>query len=100
MVDCTFFPSGMTEMYDSNTPLSYVQAEELNFETNCSTGEDVKVWNMNIPWTESPAGFIINDLDFNFFGSTGFTGTKEYLGYNSDSGQTDSDSTYYYNSFQ
>jgi len=33
------------------------------------------------------------------FGSTGYTGTKEYLGYNSDTGQTDTDSTYYYNSF-
>ena len=94
-----FFPSGMTEMYDSNTPLSYIQNQELNFETNCSTGEDVKIWNMNTPWTESPAGFTIDDLDFNNFGSKGYVGTKEYLGYNSDSGQTDTDSTYYYNSF-
>jgi len=94
-----FFPSEMTEIYDSNTPLSYIQAQDLNFETNCTTGEDVKIWNMNIPWTESPAGFTINDLGFSYFGSTGYTGTKEYLGYHSDSGQTDSDSTYYYNSF-
>ena len=94
-----FFPSGMTVMYDYNTPLSYAQIEELNFETNCSTGQDVKIWNMNIPWTESPAGYTVNDLDYNFFGSTGYTGTKEYLGYNSNTGQTDTDSTYYYNSY-
>lgn len=94
-----FFPSGMTPMYDSNTPLSYVQAQELNFETTCSTGEDVKIWNMNIPWTESPAGFTVNDLGYNYFGSTGYTGTKEYLGYNSNTGQTDTDTTYYYNSY-
>ena len=94
-----FFPSGMTEMYDYNTPLSYIDAQELNFETNCTTGEDVEIWNMNIPWTESPAGFTVNDKGYNYFGSTGYTGTKEYLGYNSNNGQTDTDSTYYYNSF-
>ena len=94
-----FYPSSMVPMYDSSTPLSYLDAQDLNFESNCTNGEDVKIWNMNIPWTESPAGFTVNDLDFNFFGSTGYTGTKEYLGYNSDSGQVDTDSTYYYNSF-
>jgi hypothetical protein len=94
-----FFPSGMTAMYDSNTPLSYAQIEELNFETNCSTGQDVKIWNMNIPWTESPAGYTVDDLDYNYFMSSGYTGTKEYLGYNSNNGQTDTDSTYYYNSY-
>ena len=96
---CHFFPSGMTPVYDSNTPLSYLQNQELSFETNCSTGEDVKIWNMNIPWTESPAGFTVNDKGYESFGSTGYTGTKEYLGYNSDTGQTDTSSTYYYNSF-
>jgi len=94
-----FLPSSMEPMYDSNTPLSYLQAQELSFETNCSTGQDVKIWNMNIPWTESPAGFTVNDRGYNFFGSTGYTGTKEYLGYNSNTGQTDTSSTFYYNSF-
>lgn len=96
---CHFFPSGMTPMYDSNTPLSYLQNQELSFETNCSTGQDVKIWNMNIPWTESPAGFTVNDKGYTYFGSTGYTGTKEYLGYNSNTGQTDTSSTFYYNSF-
>ncbi len=96
---CHFFPSGMTPMYDSNTPLSYLQNQELSFETNCSTGHDVKIWNMNIPWTESPAGFTVNDKGYTYFGSTGYTGTKEYLGYNSNTGQTDTSSTFYYNSF-
>lgn len=96
---CHFFSSGMTEMYDSNTPLSYLQAQELNFETNCTTGSDVKIWNMSIPWTESPAGFTVNDRGYSDFGSTGYIGTKEYLGYNSNNGQTDTSSTYYYNSF-
>jgi hypothetical protein len=55
---------------------------------------------MNIPWTESPAGiFNTVNQDFNQFASTGYTGSKEYLGYYSDSGQTDTDSVYFYNSF-
>ena len=54
---------------------------------------------MNIPWTESPAGYTVDDLDYNYFMSSGYTGTKEYLGYNSNNGQTDTDSTYYYNSY-
>ena len=94
-----FFPSGMTVMYDTDLPLSYDEIEALNFDSNCvTTGNDVQVWNMNIPWTESPAGYTINDKGYNFFGSTGYTGSKEYFGYNSNEGQYDTDSTYYYNS--
>mgnify|MGYP003632767196 FL=1 len=94
-----FFPSSMTEIYDENLPLSYDEIEALNFDTNCILGStEVKVWNMNIPWTESPAGFTVNDKGFSYFGSTGYTGSKEYFGYNSDSGQVDTDPTYYYNS--
>ena len=96
-----FYPSGMTEIYDFYTPEFYWSADTINFESNCDIASMyVKVWNMNIPWTESPAGLFNNlNQDFNYFGSTGYTGTKEYLGYNSDTGQTDTDSTYYYNSF-
>ena len=97
---CIFYPSGMTEIYDVYTPSYNWSQDAFDFESNCDISEsDVKVWNMNSPWTESPAG--LNEAthqDYNYFGSTGYTGTKEYLGYNSDEGQTDSDSTYYYNS--
>jgi hypothetical protein len=96
-----FYPSGMTVIYDSFTPEPYWNPNVFNFETNCDVSQkDVKVWNMNIPWTESPAGiFNTVNQDFNYFQSTGYTGSKEYLGYYSDSGQTDTDSVYFYNSF-
>jgi hypothetical protein len=55
---------------------------------------------MNIPWTESPAGVFSNsNQDYNFYKSTGYTGSKEYFGYHTNDAQVDTDSTYYYNSF-
>ena len=96
-----FYPSGMTEIYDTYTPEFYWNQDAINFESNCDISNYfVKVWNMNIPWTENPAGLFTNvKQGYDQFGSTGYTGTKEYLGYNSNTGQTDTDSTYYYNSF-
>jgi len=96
-----FYPSGMTVIYDSFTPQPYWATDVFNFETNCDLSQsDVKVWNMNIPWTESPAGLFNSTYqDFNYYKSTGYTGTKEYLGYNTNEGQKDTDSVYFYNSF-
>ena len=96
-----FYPSGMTVLYDTETPEPYWENDVINFETNCDVSQrDVLVWNMNIPWTESPAGLFSNAYqDYNYFKSTGYTGSKEYFGYNSNTGQNDTDSTYYYNSF-
>jgi hypothetical protein len=96
-----FYPSGMTVIYDSFTPQPYWATDVFNFETNCDLSQsDVKIWNMNIPWTESPAGLFNSTYqDFNFYKSTGYTGTKEYLGYNTNEGQKDTDSVYFYNSF-
>lgn len=96
-----FYPSGMTVIYDTETPEPYWENDVINFETNCDVSQrDVLVWNMNIPWTESPAGLFSNAYqDYNYFKSTGYTGSKEYFGYNSNTGQNDTDSTYYYNSF-
>jgi hypothetical protein len=96
-----FYPSGMTVMYDTFTPQPFWANDVFNFETNCDVSQrNVYVWNMNIPWTESPAGLFSNTYqDYNKFKSTGYTNTKEYLGYNSQKGQLDTDSVYYYNSF-
>ncbi len=95
------YPSGMTVMYDTFTPQPFWATDVFNFETNCDVSQrNVYIWNMNIPWTESPAGlFSTTYQDFNQFKSTGYTNTKEYLGYNSETGQLDTDSVYYYNSF-
>ena len=96
-----FYPSGMTALYDSFTPEPYWDTDAFNFESNCDIAQsDVKVWNMNNPWTESPAGtFSTVNQDFNLYPSTAYTGSKEYFGYNENNGQTDTDSVYYYNSF-
>jgi len=96
-----FYPSGMTVMYDTFTPEPFWANDVINFETNCDVSQrNVYIWNMNIPWTESPAGLFSNTYqDYNQFKSTGYTNTKEYLGYNSQEGQLDTDSVYYYNSF-
>ena len=95
-----FYPSGMTELYDSVTPQLYWATNVFNYETNCDVSQsDVKVWNMNIPWTESPAGVFSNQvLDYNYYKSTGYTGSKEYFGYNSNGGQVDTGSVYFTNS--
>jgi hypothetical protein len=55
---------------------------------------------MNIPWSESPAGLFNNTyIDYTQYGSVTYIGTKEYLGYQEPSGQTDTSETFYYNSF-
>jgi len=96
-----FYPSGMTEIYDSTTPSYYWQSDAIDFESNCDiSNTDVKIWNMNIPWTETPAGIASATYqDYTTYSSKSYIGTKEYLGYNSNTGQTDTSSTYYYNSF-
>ena len=95
-----FYPSGMTALYDSVTPQIYWATNVFNYETNCDVSQsDVKVWNMNIPWTESPAGvFPLSYQDYNFYKSTGYTGSKEYFGYTSNDGQVDTGSVYFTNS--
>ena len=82
-----FYPSGMTVIYDSVTPEPYWATNVFNFETNCDVSQsDVKVWNMNIPWTESPAGVFNNtNQDFNLYSGRTYVGTKEYLGYKTNS---------------
>jgi len=105
MLDCfarvLIYPSNMTQLYDSITPRQHWCDDVINFESVCDIDEfDVKIWNMNIPWTESPAGlFSTLYKDYTQFGSINYIGSKEYFGYNSSSGQTDSSSVYYYNSF-
>jgi hypothetical protein len=98
----------MTSLYDSVTPTQHWNTDVIDFESICDTDQfDVKVWNMNIPWSENPAGLIDTiSQDYKTFGSKSYLGTKEYLGYMSSQGQTFvdmnkniEDSTYYYNSF-
>jgi hypothetical protein len=95
------YPSGMTEIYDSVTPSIHWNNDVINFESVCYNDQfNVKVWNMNIPWSESPAGLDSSTSnDYTKFGSVNYLGSKEYLGYASSSGQTDTSFSFYLNSF-
>jgi len=95
------YPSGMTEIYDSVTPSLHWNNDVINFESVCYNDQfNVKVWNMNIPWSESPAGLDSSTSnDYTKFGSVNYLGSKEYLGYANSSGQTDTSFTFYINSF-
>lgn len=96
------YPSGMTVLYDFVTPAPYWQTDTLNFESPCdvSNRENTLIWNMNIPWSENPAGLLPNTYEsYSDFGSVSYIGTKEYLGYQEPTGQTDTSEVFYYNSF-
>jgi hypothetical protein len=96
------YPSGMTQLYDSVTPAVYWETDAINFETPCdiTNRENTLVWNMNIPWSVNPAGVFSNQYeDYTQYGSVSYIGTKEYLGYQEPSGQTDTSLVFYYNSF-
>jgi len=95
------YPPNMTSLYDSITPSIHWNDDVINYESVCNTDAfDVKIWNMNIPWSENPAGLEpTTHKDYTEFGSINYLGTKEYLGYASSSGQTDTSSVFYYNSF-
>jgi hypothetical protein len=105
------YPSGMTQLYDTITPAPYWQTDALNFESPCdiSNRENTLIWNMNIPWSVSPAGLFSSGYeDYTQYGSVSYIGTKEYLGYQEITGQTfwvsstspsQTTDTYYYNSF-
>jgi hypothetical protein len=81
----------MTELYDTLTP-AYLET--------CGENEITTIWNMNIPWSESPAGVFSSVYEsFLQYGSISYLSTKQYLGYQQNSGQTDTSQTFYYNSF-
>lgn len=103
------YPPNMTSIYDSITPSPHWGEQVIDFESICDTDQfDVKIWNMNIPWTENPAGMIPTKYEgYQYFGSVDYIGSKEYFGYNSNSGQTffinntlsaETTDTFYYNS--
>ena len=88
----------MLTWYGAASPISYWSPGSLSFENNCDVSvKDVKVWNMNINWTEQVAGVRDSRVSEGFetvdyYGSSGYCGTKEYLGYHSNSGQVDTGS--------
>jgi len=99
---CIIYPSGMTALYDSVTPMPNWSNDVFNYETVCdsSATADTRIWNMNIPWSQTVAGVNSNTYEDNTkYGSQSYLGTKEYL--YSSSGQTIDDVdgfVYYYDS--
>ena len=99
---CIIYPSGMTALYDSVTPSPNWPNDVFNYETICDSSAtvDTRVWNMNIPWSQTVAGVNSNVYEDNTkYGSQSYLGTKEYL--YSTSGQTIDDVdglVYYYDS--
>lgn len=95
------YPAEMTDLYDSLTPLPNWDVDVINFETPCDVAfEDTLIWNMNIPWSESPAGLLSSIYeDYSQYGSVGYIGSKEYWNYQNASGGTDTGEVFYYNSF-
>ena len=86
----------MLTWYGAAQPTAYWSPGSLSFENNCDVSvKDVKVWNMNINWTEQIAGVDSKNSSYeslDYYGSSGYCGTKEYLGYRSNDGQIDSGS--------
>ncbi len=104
------YPSGMTVLYDSEVPQIYWDPTTLNFDEPCSIlNKETPVWNMNIPWSENPAGLFPSTYqDYSTYSAVTYLGSKEYFGYQESSGQTffvsnrfsaETTDTYYYNSF-
>jgi hypothetical protein len=95
------YPSEFDTYYDVTVPSNY-------FALPCTTTSQVNIWNMNIPWSESPAGLLETSYKgYTYFGSVNYIGSKEYLGYQTDSGQYFIDSSgitattdsFYFNSY-
>jgi hypothetical protein len=92
------YPESMIGLYDSETPLDYFQKYSENVCENLNS-LDTPVWNMNIPWSESPAGIFNSTYeDYTKYGSVSYIGTKEYLGYQGSDGNIDTSEVYYNNS--
>lgn len=90
-----FYFGSLRDGFDTSTPLNYWSQSVINYESLCTPDDGyVKIWNMNIPWSESPAGTNPNGQttfpvipEYNEFGSYEYLGTKEYYGYMSSKGQ-------------
>ena len=81
-----------SSIYSDNTTVSYWCDDTLSFNSCCDIStDDTKIWNLNINWTESVAGITATYEDVDGYGSSGYCGSKEYFGYNSNDGQYFSD---------
>ena len=76
------FPGGdaINNFYSSGTTTPYWNGDTLNFNSTCNIGnDDVLVWNMNIVYTEDFAGKLNGYEGIGQYGSSGYTGFKNYI---------------------
>ena len=75
--------------YSTGTSISYWNDNTLAFNSNCNiASDDVKVWNFNIVYTQTPAG-VQNGYVPQYYDSAIFAGFKEYIqGYTAYSAKT------------
>ena len=105
MTTSSIYSTAATATYWCNDTLSFNNCASLNTT-------DTKIWNMNINWTNTVAGVdtSIYEADM-YYGSSGYCGSKEYFGLQSNNGQSFTDQyidfyhpniiggTFYYDSF-
>jgi len=83
-------PLTTSSIYNTAATTSDWCDDTLSFN-NCSSASatDVKIWNMNINWTHTVAGVTTPTYESaQYYGSSGYCGSKEYFGLESDNGQT------------
>ncbi|PCI27770.1 hypothetical protein COB55_05175 [Candidatus Wolfebacteria bacterium] len=83
-----FYPSGnsIDTFYGSGETTQYWNEDTLAFNNTSNLANDeLNIWNMNIVHTETIAGNDLTTFETHTdYGSTGYTGIKNYLGYTFD----------------
>lgn len=81
-VSCIIYPAGdsINTFYGYDESTAYWNDNTLSFNSTCNVADnDVKVWNMNIIYSEDLAGKQVGYETFGAFGSSAYTGFKNYL---------------------
>ena len=89
-------PMTTTSIYNTANTISCWCDDTLSFNNCCDTSNtDVKIWNMNINWTHQVAGVASPTagvfVGVDNYGSSGYCGSKEYFGLESNDGQSFTD---------
>ena len=89
-------PMTTDSIYVTANTSTYWCNDTLSFNSCCDVSEfDAQIWNMNINWTHTVAGVDPTIYEgVNHYGSSGYSGSKEYFGLESDNGQTFSNTAY------
>ena len=89
-------PMTTDSIYVTANTSTYWCDDTLSFNSCCDVSQfDAQIWNMNINWTHTVAGVDTSIYEgVNEYGSSGYSGSKEYFGLESDNGQTFSDTAY------